>query len=100
MLEASYNNNYNIDAPKSEVSSDINHQRPAVTSMSHKSIIGKTRVSTKQVKLSKNRPLTSPDGFGIYYWLMCHLVLYYIFCNHESYYYIYNTYQTSVVIAH
>ncbi len=67
MLEASYNNNYNIDAPKSEVSSDINHQRPAVTSMSHKSIIGKTRVSTKQVKLSKNRPLTSPDGFGIYY---------------------------------
>jgi len=68
VLEASYNNKYNIDAPKSEVTSDVNqHQHQAVTSMSHRSIIGKTRVSTKQVKLTKNRPLTSPDGFGIYY---------------------------------
>ena len=69
IFEVSYSN----EVLKSDAaSSNDNNQNqtaqyPAVTSMSHKSIIGKTRVSSKQVKLSKNRPLTSPDGFSIYY---------------------------------
>lgn len=56
----------NVTAASSVLSPAPHYAQPKSFPVGHKAMIGKQRAVPERVKLRKNRPLTSPDGYNLY----------------------------------